>query len=103
MLYLVRKRAGSMGTTRAISPAARDVPGMNVKLTPLVNAQPLVPSWSAMVPAVIFLISMYSSAPLKGLYITSLMTMGPTIGAELAALGVGVISAVKSLPPVLLI
>src|SRR6476469_4030722 len=102
MLYLLRKSVGSMGTTSAISPEARDAPGAKVKLTPLVKAQPFVPSLRGTDAPVLFLISMNSCAPLKALYITSLMTTGPTIGAAWAAFGVGEVSAVKSLPPVLL-
>src|SRR2546421_12696516 len=101
MLYLVRKSVGSMGTTRAISPAARDATGSKVKPTPLVKAQPLAPSLRETGAPVMFLISMNSFAPLKALYINSLMTTGPTMGVALAALGVGEVRAVKSLPPVL--
>src|SRR5206468_2321113 len=46
--------------------------------------------------------SMYSALPLAGLYISSLMTTGPTIGVPLAAPGVGDVIATKSVPPVLL-
>src|SRR2546421_7966153 len=105
MLYLVRNVAGSIPTTRPYPLAGSESLAPKVKSTPSLNFQPLplAASNSENVAPVRFCNSINSSPGASGLYMISLMTTGPYSGSALAAPGVGVLIATKSVPPVLLV
>src|SRR5437660_1559138 len=107
MLYLLRKVAGSMATTRTYPPAGTLTPCGKEKVTPLVNFQVsagLAGSYR-FTSALVMLSSSMNSSPgcgkSGGLYMISLMMIGPTRGGALAAPGVGELAAAKAEPPAL--
>src|SRR5437660_7402524 len=102
MLYLPRKVAGSMATSSTYPPAGTVTPCGKEKVMPLVNFQVLAGlagSKRSTGEVVMLSSSRNSSPPSGGLYMISLMMMGPTRGGALAAPGVGEEVAAKAEPP----
>src|SRR5258706_8459118 len=102
MLYLLRKVAGSIATTSTYPPAGTVTPCGNENVMPLVNFQVLAGlagSKRSTGEVVMLSSSTNSSPPSGGLYISSLIMIGPTRGGELAAPGVGEEVAAKADPP----
>src|SRR5256714_1513512 len=102
MLYLLRKLAGSMATSNTYPPAGTVTPWGKEKVIPLVNFQVLAGlagSKRFTCDVVMLSSSTNSSLPSGGLYISSLIIIGPTRGGALVAPGVGEEVAAKAEPP----
>src|ERR1051325_4023662 len=102
MLYLLRNVAGSMATSSTYPPAGTLTPCGKSKVIPLVNFQVLagLAGSKRFTSALVMLSSSTNSSPPSGgVYIISLITIGPTRGGALAAPGVGELVAAKADPP----
>src|SRR5438874_11628225 len=102
MLYLLRKLAGSMATSSTYAAAGTVTPCGKEKVSPLVNFQVLAGlAGSKRLTAEVVMLSssMNSSLPSGGLYISSLIIIGPTRGGAVVALGVREEVAAKAEPP----